>query len=87
VGDVGCFKESIEYMRSQPGTLGEPDLFVISPSSWAALRRIKDNYGRYYLSPDPTQVEANQLWGVPVLVTTQCQPGDGFLIDTSRFGK
>jgi hypothetical protein len=42
---------------------------------------------RYILSPDPTREEANQLRGVPVLVTTQCNPGDGLLIDTTKFGK
>ena len=26
------------------------------------------------------------LWGVPVLVTTQCNAGDGFLIDTTKMG-
>jgi hypothetical protein len=39
------------------------------------------------VSADPTQDEANQLWGVPVLVTTQCQPADGLLIDTTKFGR
>jgi HK97 family phage major capsid protein len=84
---LDAIEESIELMRSQPGTLGAPSILITSPRSWSALRRIKDLYGRYYLSPDPTSEEANTLWGVPVMVTTQCNPGDGFLIDTDRFGK
>jgi hypothetical protein len=43
-------------------------------------RRIKDGLHRYILRPDPTPEEANQLWGVPVLVTARCNPGDGLLI-------
>lgn len=27
------------------------------------------------------------LWGMPVLVTTQAIPGDMFLLDTTKFGK
>lgn len=79
-------EESVEIMRSQPGVLSEPSLLITSPSSWSALRRIKDLYGRYYLSPDPSQGQGNQIWGIPVLTTTQCIPGDAFLLDTDRFG-
>ncbi len=83
---LDCVEEAIEALRSGPA-LAEPDLFVTSPSSWSALRRIKDDLHRYILSPDPTQGEAMSLWGVETLVTTQCSPGDGFLIDTTKFGK
>ena len=83
---LDCVEEAIEALRSGPA-LAEPDLFVTSPSSWSALRRIKDDLHRYILSPDPTQGEAMSLWGVETLVTTQCNAGDGFLIDTTKFGK
>jgi HK97 family phage major capsid protein len=79
-------EESIEQLRSGPA-LAEPDLFVTSPSSWSAPRRIKDDLHRYILSPDPTSSEAMSLWGVEVLVTTQAIPGDGVLVDTSKMGK
>ncbi|WP_082939793.1 phage major capsid protein [Mycobacterium sp. 852014-50255_SCH5639931] len=79
-------EESIEEMRSAQA-LAEPDLFIVSPTSWSALRRIKDDLHRYILSADPSSAEAQTLWGVNVLVTTQCRPGDGFLLDTARFGK
>ena len=78
--------DAIEQMRSGPA-LAEPDPFITSPSSWSARRRIKDDLHRCILSPDPTREEANQLWGVPVPVTTECNPGDGQLIDTTKFGK
>jgi HK97 family phage major capsid protein len=83
---LDAIEQAIEQMRSGPA-LAEPDLFITSPSSWSALRRTKDDLHRYILSPDPTREEANQLWGVPVLLTTQCNPGDGLLIDTTKFGK
>lgn len=63
------------------------DLFITSPSSWSALRRIKDGFGHFMVQPDPTQGEADTLWGVPVLQTTACAVGDGFLLDTTKFGK
>ena len=63
-----------------------PDLFITSPSSWSALRRIKDTLNRYILSPDPSQGQVNSLWGVPVVTTTAVTPGDGFLLDTTLFG-
>ena len=50
--------------------LAEPDLFITSPSSWSALRRIKDDLNRYILAADPSKDEVNSLWGIPVLVTT-----------------
>lgn len=79
-------EESIEQLRSGPA-LAEPNLCVTSPSTWSALRRIKDDLHRYILAADPTQEEAMNLWGVPVLVTTQAIPGDMFLLDTTKFGK
>jgi HK97 family phage major capsid protein len=79
-------EESIEQLRSGP-SLAEPNLFVTSPSTWSAIRRIKDDLHRFILSPDPSQDEVNSIWGVPVLVTTKAVPGDGFLIDTSKFGR
>ena len=57
---LDAIEQAIEQMRSGPA-LAEPDLFITSPSSWSALRRIKDDLHRYILSPDPTREEANQL--------------------------
>jgi HK97 family phage major capsid protein len=83
---LDAIEQSIEQLRT--GTaLAEPDLFITSPSSWSALRRIKDDLHRYILAADPSQDEVNTIWGVPVLVTTACHPGDGLLIDTNKFGR
>jgi HK97 family phage major capsid protein len=83
---LDAIEEAITDMREQPGVFAVPSLLITSPSSFSALRRIKDLYGRYYLSPDPSAGQGNSLWGVPVLTTTVCAPGDGFLIDTNLFG-
>lgn len=76
---------AIAQLRTGPA-LANPDLFVVHPDTWSALRRTKDNYGRYLLSADPTQPEANNLWGVDVLQTTQIAAGTGVLLDTAKFG-
>jgi hypothetical protein len=57
---LDAIEQAIEQMRSGPA-LAELDRFITSPSSWSALRRIKDDLHRYILSPDPTREEANQL--------------------------
>ncbi len=61
---LDAIEQAIEQTRSGPA-LAEPDLFITSPSSWSALRRIKDDLHRYILSRDPTREEANQLWACP----------------------
>jgi HK97 family phage major capsid protein len=76
---------AIAELRSGPA-LAVPDLFITSPSSWSAMRRLKTTYGQFLVAPDPTSQEANSLWGIPVLTTTAVTPGDGFLIDSTRFG-
>jgi HK97 family phage major capsid protein len=67
--------------------LAEANLCVMNPSSWSAVRRSKDSLGRYMTSPDPTADEASSVWGVDVMVTTQCPAGTALLLDTTRFGR
>ncbi|BBZ44736.1 phage major capsid protein [Mycobacterium parmense] len=74
---------SIATMRTG-AVLAEPDIFVVHPTTWSAIRRSKDRYGRYQVAPDPTANEAKSVWGVPALVTTQFPAGEGLLIDSSR---
>lgn len=77
---------AITAMRTGPA-LAEPRVAVFHPDTWSAIRRQKDQLGRYLTSPDPTADEANSIWGVPVVTTTQFTPGDGLLIDTTKFGR
>ncbi|MDQ6875788.1 MAG: phage major capsid protein [Actinomycetota bacterium] len=79
-----------------------PDGIVLNPATWGLLRRQKDGQGRYYLSPDPTADTSPNLWGVPVVLTTQIAAGtvlmgafadsvvvyvrDGIRLDVSGYG-
>ena len=82
--------DSIEIAISQlrvGAASAEPDIAVFHPATWSAVRRTKDQYQRYLVSPDPTADEANSIWGVDVLATTQIPAGKGLLIDSSKFGR
>jgi HK97 family phage major capsid protein len=79
-------EKSIATLRTG-AALAEPDLIVLHPLTWSALRRIKDNQGRFLTAPDPTADEAASIWGMPVLVTTQLAAGAGVLLDTTKFGR
>src|ERR1700738_186627 len=66
--------------------LAEPDLLVLHPQTWAAMRRIKTTVGEYIIQPDPTRGAVDTLWGVDVLVTTAQAAGVGLLLDTTKAG-
>ncbi|ORB47781.1 hypothetical protein BST42_27045 [Mycolicibacterium rhodesiae] len=85
VTSLDSIEIAIARMRTGPA-LAVPDLLVLNPETWSAVRRTKDLYGRFLVQPDPTTGEANELWGIPVLQTTQQPAGYGLLIDTSEFG-
>jgi HK97 family phage major capsid protein len=70
--------------------LATADLLVLNPSTWSAIRRLKDTSGRFLFiaaDSDPTRAEANSIFGVPVLVTTAQAAGTGLLIDSTKFGR
>jgi HK97 family phage major capsid protein len=79
-------EKSIAELRSG-SALAEPDLAIFHPDDWSTIRRVKDAYSRYLVSPDPSTDQVNEAWGVPVLVTTQNPRGQGLLIDTRKFGQ
>ena len=83
---IDAIELAISALRVGP-SLASPDLVVLNPATWSAIRRTKDTLGRYLLSADPSEDEANSIWGIPVVVTTQCQPTDGLLVDTSKYGR
>jgi len=66
--------------------LAEGNLWVFHPSDWNAIRRVKDAYGRFLVSADPSDDEVNQAWGIDVLETIWCPTGKGLLLDTTKFG-
>jgi HK97 family phage major capsid protein len=83
---IDAIEMGIEALRTG-ASLATPDLCVLHPSTWSAIRRTKDTLGRYLLSADPTTEEADSIWGLSVVVTTQCAPADGLLVDTTRYGR
>ncbi|BBY36509.1 nucleoid-structuring protein H-NS [Mycobacterium mantenii] len=82
---LDSFEKAIATLRVGPA-LATPDLIVLHPTTWSAIRRIKDAYGHFMVQPDPTAGQANQLWGIDVLTTTAAPEGEAVLIDTSKFG-
>jgi HK97 family phage major capsid protein len=79
-------EKAIAELRSG-AALAEPNLAIFHPDDWSTARRVKDAYGRYLVSPDPSDDQVNEAWGVPVLVTTQNPQGQGLLVDTRKFGQ
>jgi HK97 family phage major capsid protein len=57
----------------------DPDGIVMHPTDWGNLRRLKDGNDRYYLAPDPTRDASDNLWGVPVVLTTQMTLGTALI--------
>lgn len=57
----------------------EPDAMILNPATWSKIRRLKDGYGRYLVSPDPSMAEVTSLWGVPVKVTTSMPEGEALI--------
>ncbi|BDB42834.1 MULTISPECIES: phage major capsid protein [Mycobacterium] len=86
VTTLDAVEMSIAALRTG-AALAEPDLLVLNPLTWSAMRREKDSQNRYLVAPDPTQGAASSLWGVEVLVTTVQAAGTGLLIDSSKFGR
>ncbi len=57
------------------------------PSTWSAIRRVTDLYGRYYVSADPSLAQTNTAWGIPVLTSTQFTAGKVVLVDTTLYAR
>jgi HK97 family phage major capsid protein len=77
---------AIATLRTGPA-LATPDLLCLHPDTWANLRTQKDSYGRFLTNIDPTQEQADQVFGIPVIQSTWFTPGDGILVDTTKFGR
>lgn len=80
------FERCIAQLRTG-SALAEPDLLVLNPLDWSAARRVKDNYGRYIVSADPSSDEVDTAWGIDVVPSVQNPVGQGLFIDTTKFGQ
>ncbi|WP_427018589.1 phage major capsid protein [Pseudarthrobacter sp. P1] len=56
----------------------EPDALIVSPQTWSIIRRAKNTQGNYILG-DPGQSTVNDVWGIPVVQTTQIAAGTAVL--------
>ncbi len=83
---IDAIEQAISALRVGP-SLATPNLIVLNPATWSAIRRTKDTLGRYLLSADPAEDEADSIWGIDVVVTTQCNATDGLLVDTTKYGR
>ncbi|WP_166787265.1 MULTISPECIES: phage major capsid protein [unclassified Cryobacterium] len=70
---LDIIEQGITDLRNGP-SFCEPDLIIINPSTWSAIRRTKNTLGNYVLG-DPGQSTVSDVWGTPVLQTTQILPG------------
>ncbi|PWD44538.1 major capsid protein [Gordonia paraffinivorans] len=62
----------------------EPGLFLLAPSTWAALRRLKtSDISNESLLGSGTDDAAPRILGIPVLVNNAVPAGEGLLIDRS----
>jgi HK97 family phage major capsid protein len=78
-------EKSIAKMRMS-AALAEPDMLILNPLTWSAMRRVKSTTGFFLVAPDPTRDEVNKLWGMDVIVTTAQTEGVGLLLDNSKWG-
>lgn len=63
------------------------DLLVLHPQTWNMLLSLKDQYGRYYITPDPTKAAVDSLWGIPIVQTTVMPTGQALMLDTTKAGR
>lgn len=86
---IDSLEKSITALRVG-AALATADLLVLHPSTWSAIRRLKDTTGRFLFisaDSDPSNTQADSIFGVPVLVTTAIAAATGLMLDSSKFGK
>jgi hypothetical protein len=70
---LDTLEQGITDLRNGP-SFCEPDAIIIHPSTWSNIRRTKDSQNRYLLG-NPGETTVSDVWGIPVLQTTQIVPG------------
>ncbi|OBK98030.1 phage major capsid protein [Mycobacterium sp. 1165178.9] len=81
--------DSIEMSIAQlrvGSALAEADLIVMHPTTYSAIRRLKNTLGNFLIG-DPTEQGARELFGVRIVPTTAIAAGSALMLDTSKFGK
>lgn len=75
---LDAVEQAVKDLRVGPSYC-DADLMVLNPSDFSKIRRQKDTQGRYLLNPDPSADEADNIWGIPVVTTTQIAAGTGLV--------
>ena len=80
---IDCVLEAINDLRIG-AAYTQPDLVILNPSDWTAMRKIKTSFGSYVLNPaDPNQLGGiDNIFGVRVITSTQCPAGSGVVMDS-----
>src|SRR5699024_3717590 len=60
-----------------------PNRIIVSGADFTSLRKLKDNGGRYLLTPDITAGAVGSLFGIPVSVTNKLEAGTAIVGDMS----
>lgn len=60
-----------------------PNRIIVSGADFTSLRKLKDNSGRYLLTPDITAGAVGSLFGIPVSVTNKLDAGTAIVGDMS----
>lgn len=63
------FDDVIDAIEAVERNSGRPSAIFMAPRTWADFKRIQDADSRYQLTPDPSQDQRLQLFGIPVYVT------------------
>lgn len=81
---IDVLSKAITDIRMATNAFAEADLVILHPEDWDQIRRIKNSLGSFVLSADRAmQVgEVDNVFGVPVVVTTKCPLGTGIVLDT-----
>ena len=77
--------QGFDDIRQQPNVLGDPDLVLLHPYTWGAIRREKSSTGAFLLNiMSPNEIGSlDDLWGVPVKTSVHVPQGQAIIMDTA----
>lgn len=81
--DAGDPDSIIDAIGSLNALEVTPNRIIVSGADFTSLRKLKDNGGRYLLTPDITAGAVGSLFGIPVSVTNKLEAGTAIVGDMS----
>ncbi|MFF2344235.1 phage major capsid protein [Pseudarthrobacter sp. NPDC058119] len=82
---IDTIETAIADLRNGPSYC-EPNVIVLHPNDWSLIRRTKATGTGNYLLGNPAESAVNDIWGIPVVTTTQIPQGTGLLMNTDMIG-